>query len=91
MAGSSVAKAPSGIERADRDALTHSTAQPSVTASSAAAAANLVLPTPVGPAITTPPAEPPESASSTSRSSASRPLSGHRMDRSVTYRVPAHD
>jgi hypothetical protein len=37
-----------------------------------------VLPSPACPAITTPPAAP-ESASATSRSSASRPVNGHRM------------
>ena len=79
MAGSSAAKAPRGIDRAEREARTHSTAQPCARASSEASAASRVLPTPAGPAITTPPAEPPASASPMSRSSASRPVSGHRM------------
>ena len=86
MAGSSGANAPSGIDRADRDARTHSTAQPRSAASCAASVASRVLPTPAGPAITTP-AAPPESASPTSRSSASRPVNGHRMSGSVIDRA----
>ncbi len=75
-AGSSGANAPSGSEAAERVARTHAT---SASARSAAAAASRVLPTPAGPVTTTPPAEPPASASATNASSAPRPASGHRM------------
>ena len=84
-AGSSGANAPSGSEAAERVARTHAT---SASARSAAAATSRVLPTPAGPVTTTPPAEPPASASATNASSAPRPASGHRMARSLIDRAP---
>ena len=81
VAGSSGANAPNGIDAAERVARTHATALPRPAATSEASSASRVLPTPAGPAITTPPAEPSASASATTRSSASRPTSGHRMRR----------
>ena len=81
MAGSSGAKAPSGIEAAERVARTHATVQPRAAASREASTASRVLPTPAGPAMTTPPVDRSASASTTDWSSAARPASGHRMRR----------
>ena len=80
------ANAPSGIERAEPDARTHSTAQSRAAASAAASVASRVLPTPAGPAITTPPESPSASVSPTSSSSASRPVNGHRIGASLIDR-----
>ena len=78
-AGSSGAKAPSGIEAAERVARTQATVQPWSSASAAISVASRVFPTPAAPATTTPPAAPPPSAAAAEPSSASRPASGQRM------------
>ena len=74
MAGSSGAKAPSGIDAADRVARTHATG---ASVRAAASAASRVFPTPAGPAMTTPPAAASASSAAISRSSASRPARGN--------------
>jgi len=68
--------APKGISAVVAVAATQKVANPLDRACSAASIANRVLPTPGGPASTTPPADFPMSASTMNLSSSSRPTSG---------------